>query len=119
MGAIGLRRAYEPPGPGDGYRVLVDRIWPRGRSREELALAAWRKDLAPSPALRRWFGHDPARWEEFRTRYLRELASAEPGDLPERCRAGTVTLVYGARDAHHNHALVLQEYLARCLDQRA
>ena len=118
MGEIRLHRAYDPPEPGDGYRVLVDRIWPRGRSKEALALDAWRKDLAPSPPLRRWFGHDPARWAEFERRYLGELATADPGDLPERCRAGTVTLVYGARDERHNHALVLREYLLRQAGRR-
>ena len=114
MGAIRLRRAYEPPDPGDGYRVLVGRIWPRGRSKAELAIDSWRKDLAPTTALCRWFGHDPARWGEFRRRYLRELQAADLGDLLERCRAGTETLVFGAKDEHHDNALVLK----RCLDHR-
>ena len=113
MGEIRLHRAYDPSGPGDGYRVLVDRIWPRGRSKEELALDAWRKDLAPSTPLRRWFGHDPARWAEFERRYLGELEAADLGDLPSRCQAGAVTLIYGAKDERHNNAVVLKEYLIR------
>lgn len=73
---ISIRRAYEEAGPGDGYRVLVDRVWPRGRTRADLALAEWAKELGPSTALRRWFGHDPRRWEAFRERYRKELAAA-------------------------------------------
>lgn len=114
MGEIRLRRAYDPPDPADGYRVLVDRVWPRGVSKAELAIDAWRKDLAPSTDLRRWFGHEPARWQEFEARYLRELeAGADLGDLLEHCRAGTVTLVFGARDQRQNNAVVLKEYLTR------
>ena len=120
MGEIRLRRAYDPPEAGDGYRVLVDRIWPRGRTKAELAIDAWRKDLAPSTELRRWFGHDPARWEEFEQRYLQELDSAaEPGDLLDRCRVGTVTLIYGATDERHNNAVVLKEYLTRHAGERS
>ena len=118
MGEIRLRRAYDAPEASDGYRVLVDRIWPRGCSKDELRIDAWHKDLAPSTVLRRWFGHDPARWEEFRARYLGELRAAELGDLPERCRAGAVTLVFGAKDERHNNAVVLKQYLARHEDDR-
>lgn len=120
MGEIRLRRAYDPPEAGDGYRVLVDRLWRRGRTKGELALDVWRKDLAPSTGLRRWFGHDPARWPEFARRFLRELeAGADPGPLLERGRAGTVTPVYGAKDGRHDNAVVRREYLARGLGARA
>jgi len=117
--SIHLRRAYEDPGPGDGYRVLVDRVWPRGRSRETLRLDEWASDLGPSSELRRWFGHDPARWEAFRERYREELAAparqAQLEALAERARAGTLTLVYGARDEEHNQARVIAEELERRL----
>jgi uncharacterized protein YeaO (DUF488 family) len=110
---IGLRRAYDPPGEDDGWRVLVDRIWPRGMKRERLRLDGWEKDAAPSPGLRRWFGHDPAKWPEFRARYFAELDS-RPEDLAElraRMRRGPLTLVYAARDREHNHAVALRDYL--------
>jgi uncharacterized protein YeaO (DUF488 family) len=84
----------------------------------ELAIDAWRKDLAPSTELRRWFGHDPARWGEFERRYRQELEASDLGELPSRCQAGTVTLVYGARDERHNNAVVLKEYLARRVGER-
>ena len=116
---IQMRRVYEPPAPGDGYRVLIDRIWPRGVRKEEARLDAWLKELAVSPELRRWFGHDPARWGEFRERYRRELRAPERRgclqELAERARAGPVTIVYGARDAEHNNAVVLAEVLAEAL----
>lgn len=106
----------EPPAPDDGYRVLVDRLWPRGISRAAARLDEWRKELAPSDALRRWFGHDPARWPEFRSRYRKELetpeAQAALRELASLARRGTVTLVYAARDTEHNNAVVLQERLA-------
>jgi len=110
---IRVKRAYDPPASNDGYRVLVDRIWPRGVSKEELRADAWERDLAPSSSLRRWFGHDPERWEGFRERYFRELD--RQGDvvkpLLERARGGRITLVYGARDTRHNNAVALREYL--------
>jgi len=110
---IRLRRAYDDPAPDDGRRILVDRIWPRGRSRASLALDAWYRELGPSDALRRWFGHDPARWPEFRARYLVELARPEVQplleDLVASARSGTLTLVYGAADREHNQAVVLAE----------
>jgi uncharacterized protein YeaO (DUF488 family) len=97
----------------DGYRVLVDRLWPRGVSKEEAHLDEWARELAPSPELRRWFGHDPARFDEFRRRYRDELAGREEklGELRERATHGTVTLVYAARDTEHNDAVVLAELL--------
>lgn len=110
-----IKRAYEPAEPVDGYRVLVDRLWPRGRSKSALQLDEWAKQLAPSTALRTWFGHDPARWQEFRSRYLDELrsddASAALARLASHAASGRVTLVYGARDTEHNEALVLADLL--------
>jgi uncharacterized protein YeaO (DUF488 family) len=110
---IGLRRAYEPPGPDDGWRVLVDRLWPRGIRRSALPLDEWLTAVAPSSALRRWYGHDPARWQEFRRRYTAELAAAPEAVEPllARCRQGPVTLVFGARDVAHSDAVVLRDYL--------
>ena len=114
-----LRRAYEEPAPDDGYRVLVDRVWPRGRSRAALALDEWLRELGPSDALRHWFGHDPARWEEFRSRYRGELAAPAPAALLDalaaRARRETLTLVYGARDEEHNQARVIAEEIERRL----
>lgn len=108
-----LKRAYAPPDDADGVRVLVDRLWPRGLQKHRAAIDEWVKDAAPSPGLRKWFGHDPARWEEFRRRYRDELsgnaAAAHIGDIAER---HPVTLVYAARDEQHNHARVLLEYLS-------
>ena len=112
---VRLKRAYEPAATADGRRVLVDRLWPRGVSRSEARLDEWARDLAPSRELRRWFGHDPARFEEFRRRYTRELVEQE-GKLEElrrRAREGTLTLVYAARDTEHNDAVVLAELLRR------
>jgi uncharacterized protein YeaO (DUF488 family) len=111
--AVRLKRVYQPPEEGDGYRVLVDRLWPRGVSKGEARLDEWAKDLAPSPELRKWFGHDPARFDEFRRRYLAELAAHEDelAELRRRARGETVTLVYGARDEQHNDAVVLAELL--------
>jgi uncharacterized protein YeaO (DUF488 family) len=111
--AVRLKRAYEPAEPSDGYRVLVDRLWPRGVPKEEARLDEWARDLAPSPALRTWFGHDPARFDEFRRRYRAELEVREEelAALRRRARRGTVTLVYGARDTEHNGAVVLAELL--------
>ena len=109
-----LKRAYETASPGDGARFLVDRLWPRGVPKKELHLTAWLKELAPSAGLRRWFGHDPARWSGFRSRYLAELKicpDALPPPLQNALAAGKVTLVYGARDPDHNHAIILREFL--------
>ena len=112
---VRLKRAYEPAAASDGDRILIDRIWPRGVTREEAQLDEWARDLAPSTELRRWFAHDPARFGEFRRRYGAELAGQEGKvrELRRRARAGTVTLVYGARDAEHNDAIVLAEILRR------
>ena len=112
---IKLKRVYEEPSKDDGERVLVERLWPRGLSEERAAADLWLKDVAPSADLRKWFGHDPVRWEEFRERYWRELEqNKEAVDLlRKKGRAGTVTLVYAARDEEHNGALALQQYLKR------
>ncbi len=110
---IQIKRAYEDPAPGDGHRVLVDRVWPRGRTKEELKLDAWLRDLAPSGELRKWFNHDPQKWDEFRRRYFSEL-DAHAGELRplrERAAGGRLTLVYGARDEQHNNAAALRDYL--------
>ncbi len=112
---VRLKRAYEPALVADGYRVLIDRLWPRGVSREQARLDEWARGLAPSTALRRWFAHDPARFPQFRRRYAKELAAQETKlrELRRRARSGTLTLVYGARDTEHNDAVVLAEVLHR------
>ena len=110
---IKLKRVYEDRSPGDGYRVLVERLWPRGLTRERVAVDLWLKDVAPSPELRKWFGHDPDRWEEFRERYQHELREKSEAVqlLRQKANEGTVTLVYAARDEEHNGALVLARFL--------
>lgn len=113
-GGIRIRRAYDPPGGDDGYRVLVDRLWPRGVSRDRLAIEEWLPELAPSTELRRWFGHDPTRWDEFRDRYRAELADRRHDleQLVERVGpATTLTLVFGAKDIEHNNAVALREVI--------
>lgn len=118
---IRLQRAYDDPGANDGYRVLVDRFWPRGRRRDALRLDEWARDLAPEPALIQWFGHRPERWDEFRQRYgawLDEPAQAQR--LSELLRAagdGVLTLVYGARSEMQNQAVVIREALIRAAQQ--
>ncbi|GAB4292799.1 MAG: DUF488 domain-containing protein [Roseovarius sp.] len=103
----------------EGARVLVDRLWPRGISKADLALDLWEKDAAPSGELRRWFGHDPARWEEFVRRYRDELAARPEAveELLTLCRKGPVTLIFAARDEAHNNAVVLRDWLAERLAQ--
>jgi uncharacterized protein YeaO (DUF488 family) len=110
---VRLKRIYDDPAPGDGYRVLIDHIWPRGVSRERACLDDWARDLAPSDDLRRWFSHDPARFEGFRARYVGELADQRDRvlALARRARSGPVTIVYAARDREHNNAVVLAEVL--------
>lgn len=113
--SVRLKRAYEAPAEADGMRILVDRLWPRGVKKEAARIDLWTKELAPSTALRKWFGHDPARWDEFRSRYTSELA--DKGEELERLRGmarqAPLTLVYGARDEEHNDAVVLRELLLR------
>ena len=110
---VKLKRAYELPAADDGTRVLVDRLWPRGVSKEHAALDQWMKDISPSTELRKWFGHDPARWEEFCRRYTEELhQNAERvSQLRSLAREGPVTLVYSAHDEVHNDAIVLRDLL--------
>src|SRR5579864_90633 len=110
-----IKRVYEPPLAGDGARILIDRLWPRGVSRQAAALTLWLKEIAPSPTLRQWFGHDPARWSEFRRRYRAELEdnASAVARVRELQVSKPVTLVYAARDQEHNHARVLAEFLNR------
>ena len=110
--AVRIKRAYESFGRTDGYRVLIDRIWPRGVSKEEARLDEWARELAPSTELRRWFGHDPARWDEFRQRYAAELDDTMAAVAPLLERRGTVTLLFSAHDAEHNNAVALAAWLA-------
>ena len=110
-----VKRVYDPPEPGDGLRVLVDRLWPRGLSREAAQVNHWLRDVAPSKDLRNWFAHDPVKWETFAQRYEQELA-ANPETvnwLLEQGAAGPVTLLFGAQDRARNNAVVLQAYLNR------
>lgn len=110
---IQIQRAYDPPGRGDGYRVLVDRVWPRGVSKDDLALDEWQKEIAPSTRLRQWFGHDPERWKGFQERYFAELEENQDAvhALVKHAREGRVTLVYSARDRDHNQAVALRSYV--------
>jgi len=110
---IQLKRVYDPPRKTDGVRVLVDRLWPRGLAKDRAAIKLWLKDIAPSPELRKWFGHDPGKWDEFRRRYWSELQ--QRGDLlvllKHRSTEGAVTLVYAAHDEERNSAVALKEFL--------
>jgi uncharacterized protein YeaO (DUF488 family) len=110
---IRLKRAYEEPSPGDGRRVLVERLWPRGLSKEKASVDLWLQDVAPTTELRRWFGHDVARWPEFQRRYREELSGrpAELARLKKIVEEGLVTFVYGSRDQEHNAAIVLKALL--------
>lgn len=110
---VRLKRAYLPPSPDDGVRVLVDRLWPRGLRKSDAAIDRWLKEVAPSTELRRWFGHDPGRWEEFRRRYRAELSAhtALLDELREVAGKRPVTLVYSAHDELHNQAVVLRDVL--------
>ena len=110
---VSIKRAYVSPGPHDGYRVLVDRLWPRGISKEDACIHEWWKDCAPSTELRKWFSHDPAKWARFKQRYTYEL-EANREDLAcsvSRAGHGPITLVYGAKDEQHNQAVVLKEFI--------
>ena len=114
---VQVKRVYEPASPSDGHRVLIDRLWPRGVSRQSAELDEWIKELAPSAELRQWFGHEPARFEEFRRRYIEELRDERSRltALRRRARQGRLTLVYSAHDTEHNDAVVLSEILRRGL----
>ena len=113
MPEISLKRAYEPASPADGARILVERLWPRGITRERAAIELWLKDVSPSPALREWYGHEPQKWPEFRRRYLQELKDNPEAvaELRKRVKQGRVTFVYAAKDEERNSARVLKEYL--------
>ncbi len=112
---IQVKRIYDPPSTADGRRLLVDRVWPRGVSKESARIDAWLRDLAPSTELRKWFAHDPARWTEFQRRYTSELnkiPDVRKTILPPKTK-GTVTLLFGAKDTEHNNAVALKHYLQR------
>jgi len=108
---IRIKRVYDPPNKDDGRRILVDRLWPRGLTKDKAGVDLWLKDIAPSTELRKWFGHDRGRWEEFKERYLAELRnnSEQIQFLKQELDKGVVTLVYAARDEEHNQAVVIQE----------
>ena len=110
---IRLKRAYEKPSADDGVRILVERLWPRGLTKAKAALDLWIKDVAPSPNLRKWFGHDPARWTQFRQRYWKELKDKKDAidALRRKAREGKVTFIYAAHDEEHNGALALKEFI--------
>lgn len=114
---VHLKRVYDPPAPGggrggDGTRILVDRLWPRGVTRAAARIDVWLRDIAPSTALRKWFDHDPDKWNDFRKKYRAEIADSPAlRELCALCRNGKVTLIYAARDEKHNHAVVLQHLL--------
>jgi uncharacterized protein YeaO (DUF488 family) len=111
---LNIKRVYEAPEKEDGQRILVDRLWPRGLTKEKAKIDLWLKDIAPSTELRQWFGHDPEKWKEFQKRYRAELKkNGEPVSLLKaRIKKGPVTLVYGAKDEEHNDAVLLREYLS-------
>lgn len=112
---IRTKRVYDKPSGSDGLRVLVDRLWPRGLRKEIACIDLWLKEAAPSDSLRKWFSHDPDKWDDFRKRYIEEL-SKNPGPLRElagKSAKGTVTLLYAAKDSEHNNAVALKEYLSR------
>ena len=110
---IKLKRAYDRVSPTDGTRLLVERLWPRGLSKDKLKLDGWIRDVAPTTELRKWFGHDPTKWRQFRIRYFRELDSQPESwrSIVSLARRGTVTLVYSSHDEEHNNAVALREYL--------
>jgi len=112
---IQLKRVYDSPAQTDGFRILVDRLWPRGVLKEKAQIDLWLRELAPSAALRKWFGHDPAKWEEFKERYFAELDGRGEGveELAKRTRRSRGTLVYGAKNERHNNAVALREFLKR------
>lgn len=112
---ISIKRVYAEPSSDDGMRILIDRLWPRGLTKEKAEIALWLKDIAPSTKLRQWFGHDPTKWLEFKKRYIVELGSNNEvlSQLEKLMNTRKVTLVYGAKDEIHNDAVVLKEYLEK------
>jgi len=113
--AVKIKRAYEPPDESDGARILVDRLWPRGLTKEKASIDLWLKEIAPSTELRKWYAHDPAKWKSFRRRYETEISHKEDlvKILKQKAREGTITLIYGARDEKHNEALILKQLLEK------
>lgn len=111
---IKIKRVYEKPDKADGFRILVDRLWPRGLTKEKAGLDLWLKDIAPTTELRKWFGHDPAKWEGFIKKYLKELKENEGpvSILKDYLKKGTVTLVHAAKDEAHNEALVIKDFIS-------
>ena len=116
---IRVKRIYEPPDPVDGYRILVDRVWPRGVAKADASVDAWMREIAPSTELRRWFGHDASRWQEFKRQYAVELDARRDlaAKILSHARKGPVTLIFSARDPDHNQAVALAEYLADQAEQ--
>jgi uncharacterized protein YeaO (DUF488 family) len=112
---VQVKRVYDRASRNDGYRVLVDRVWPRGIRKEEAELDEWLKDIAPSTDLRKWFGHDPDKWKEFRNRYFEELSDkkSQVQKLRSLAKERRITLLYGARDGEHNNAVALKDYIER------
>ena len=110
---IKMRRIYAEPAEDEGFRVLIDRLWPRGLNKEKVKLDLWLKEIAPSDALRKWFAHDPKKWTEFKHRYFQELGKREDliGPILEKAQKGVVTLLYGAREERFNNAVALKDYL--------
>lgn len=108
-----LKRVYERPEKADGFRILVDRLWPRGLTRERTKIDLWLKDLSPSDGLRKWFGHDPVKWPEFKRRYFAELKEKNVDKILQRSKRETVTLVYGSKEEKFNNATVLAEYIRK------
>ena len=114
---IGIRRVYDPPKKGEGFRVLIDRLWPRGVRKDDLEYDLWEKEIAPTPELRKWFGHSPDRWDGFREKYRKELEAPQTRqrlrEILEAAGKRNITLLYGARDPEHNHALILADAFKR------
>lgn len=111
--SLKIKRVYEKPDKADGIRILIDRIWPRGMTKEKAAIDLWLKEIAPTTELRKWFGHDPEKWKEFKKRYKKELKDNTDAvdQVKQQLKKGNITLVYSAKDEAHNQAVVLQEYL--------
>ncbi|CUS34662.1 DUF488 domain-containing protein [Candidatus Nitrospira nitrificans] len=120
MGKVLVKRVYEPAAKADGFRVLVDRLWPRGLSKEDAHIDLWLRDIGPSTALRKWFNHDPGRWSEFQHRYHAELKkkTALISTIKARAKTDPVTLLYSAKDEQHNQAVALQSYLVKQIASR-
>lgn len=114
---VKMKRVYEPASPDDGRRILIDKLWPRGIRKEDAKVDAWLKDIAPTEELRKWFSHDPAKWQEFRRRYRRELETktGEKERLKTEAIKGTLTLLFAAKDVEHNNAVVLKEVIEEML----